>query len=249
MAMYRVGTRGAEVEEIHKLLGLRGYGSESGDEFTAETEKSVRAFQSQNLDPRGVPLVVDGVVGPLTEWSLRHPKPTGIEGYFSYTTMPASGGSRIGRAALEQAIGQIQAGACEQGGNNCGPFVTRYLAGHGHAGDSWCAAFVSYCFQEAAKENHSAMPFQYSLSARDILRQFDDKKLASNVLGTRLPDPGDLVVWWRGAPNGWKGHIGLVHSVQDGVLYTIEGNRSPRVQGFSYVLSRMEKLLGYCQVQ
>jgi hypothetical protein len=29
------------------------------------------------------------------------------------------------------------------------------------------------------------------------------------------------------------------------MLYTIEGNRSPRVQGFSYVFSRMEKLLGY----
>jgi hypothetical protein len=28
------------------------------------------------------------------------------------------------------------------------------------------------------------------------------------------------------------------------MLYTIEGNRSPKVQGFSYVLSRMDKLAG-----
>ncbi len=34
----------------------------------------------------------------------------------------------------------------------------------------------------------------------------------------------------------------------NGMLYTIEGNRSPRVQGFSYVLSRMDKLLGYGHV-
>jgi hypothetical protein len=32
---------------------------------------------------------------------------------------------------------------------------------------------------------------------------------------------------------GWKGHVGLVHQLKDGMLYTMEGNRSPRVQGFS----------------
>lgn len=57
-----------------------------------------------------------------------------------------------------------------------------------------------------------------------------------------------MVVWWRVSLAGWLGHTGLVHSVRDGMLYTIEGNRSPRVQGFSYVLSRMDKLLGYGHV-
>ena len=32
------------------------------------------------------------------------------------------------------------------------------------------------------------------------------------------------------------------------VLHTIEGNRTPQVHGFDYVLSRMEKLLGYGHV-
>jgi hypothetical protein len=32
------------------------------------------------------------------------------------------------------------------------------------------------------------------------------------------------------------------------MLYTIEGNKSPRVQGFSYVSSRMDKLLGFGEV-
>ena len=35
---------------------------------------------------------------------------------------------------------------------------------------------------------------------------------------------------------------------EDGMLYTIEGNKSSKVQGFSYVLSRMEQLLGYGHV-
>ncbi|HBH87594.1 MAG TPA: peptidoglycan-binding protein, partial [Syntrophaceae bacterium] len=59
------------------------------------------------------------------------------------------------------------------------------------------------------------------------------------------PKPGDIVVWWREKLEGWQGHVGLVHQLKNGMLYTIEGNKSTRVQGFSYVFSRMEKLLGY----
>jgi hypothetical protein len=33
--------------------------------------------------------------------------------------------------------------------------------------------------------------------------------------------------------------------LRDGILYTIEANRSSRVQGFSYVFSRVERLLGF----
>jgi hypothetical protein len=54
-------------------------------------------------------------------------------------------------------------------------------------------------------------------------------------------------VWWREQLAGWKGHVGFVHQLRDGMLYTIEGNKSPRVQGFSYVFSRMDKLLGFGQ--
>ena len=40
----------------------------------------------------------------------------------------------------------------------------------------------------------------------------------------------------------------MVYQVKDGLLYTIEGNKSPKVQGFSYVFNRMEKLLGFGHV-
>ncbi|MCU1325513.1 MAG: putative peptidoglycan-binding protein, partial [Bryobacterales bacterium] len=62
------------------------------------------------------------------------------------------------------------------------------------------------------------------------------------------PLPGDLVFWWRESLNGPKGHVGMVHQLKDGMLYTIEGNRSSTVQGFSYVASRMDKLLGFGQL-
>jgi hypothetical protein len=43
--------------------------------FDTRTYQAVRAYQSQNLDQLGQPLVVDGKVGDLTWWSLNHPKP------------------------------------------------------------------------------------------------------------------------------------------------------------------------------
>jgi len=37
------------------------------------------------------------------------------------------------------------------------------------------------------------------------------------------------------------------HQFRDGMLYTIEGNKTPKVLGFSYVFSRMEQLIGFVQ--
>lgn len=55
-------------------------------------------------------------------------------------------------------------------------------------------------------------------------------------------------MWWRESLPSGKGHVGLVHQLSNGFLYTIEGNKSPNVQGFSYVFSRMDKLLGFGHV-
>jgi hypothetical protein len=251
MMVLKRGDTGSQVRLMQKLLAARGYVVDCSGEFDIATLKAVRAYQSQNLDPRGQPLAVDGVVGPLTSWSLNNPKPfIKSPRAVDYSVLPPAGGSKRGRAALAQAIEELNAGAGEVGGDNRGSFVKKYVTpGGGSEGDSWCAAFVSYCFLKAADGNATSMPFEYTLSARDILSQLEAKGWAERKLGIKVPGPGDLVVWWRGAASGWKGHIGFVHSAQDGILYTIEGNRSPRVQGFSYVLSRMQQLLGFCHVQ
>ena len=92
------------------------------------------------------------------------------------------------------------------------------------------------------------MPFPYSPGARDLLSKFKKKGWAYEPQVEYDPQPGDVVFWWRVSLSGWQGHVGLIHQLKDGMLYTIEGNRSPQVQGFSYVLSRMEKLLGFGHV-
>ncbi len=92
------------------------------------------------------------------------------------------------------------------------------------------------------------MPFPYKVGARDILDEFTKRDWAFKPGSGYFPQPGDIVVWWRDQLSSGKGHIGLVHQLRDGFLYTIEGNKSTKVQGFNYVFSRMDKLLGFGHV-
>jgi hypothetical protein len=250
MDVFRKGDQGPQITELQQLLVQRGYAAQVNGTFDTRTWQAVRAFQTQNLDQHGQPLVVDGAVGPLSWWSLHNPKPH-IEApsAIDYRSMPASGGSARGRAALAQVIDELKAGAGEVGGDNRGPFVRKYLSPAGvPEGNAWCAGFVSYCFMQGNGGDKRHMPFPYAVSARTMLSEFKRQGWSSTPGDGYLPKPGDIVVWWRVSLQGWLGHVGLVHSVQDGMLYTIEGNRSPQVQGFSYVLSRMDKLLGFGHV-
>jgi len=246
------GDQGPQVSQLQKLLFDHGYAVDIDRVFGSQTYSAVRAFQSQNLDQHGQPLVVDGQVGPLTWWSLTNPKPViATPSAVDYGTMPPreTGGSVLGRTALEAAIGELNAGACEIGGNNCGPWVEKYLAPAGlPEGNSWCASFVSWCYLQASGGDKSAMPFAYCPGARALLQEFKDKGIGYAPNSGYNPKPGDIVVWWRVKLEGWLGHVGIVHQLKDGMLYTIEGNKSPKVQGFSYVFSRMDKLLGFGHV-
>jgi hypothetical protein len=245
------GDRGQDVRALQQALTKRGYPVGVDGDFGPKTYAAVRAFQSGNLDQHGQPLVVDGVVGPLTWWSLTHAKPDIVTpSAVDYATLPpaAAGGSKLGRAALAAAIGELKAGAREVGGNNRGPWVKKYLTPAGQAeGASWCASFVSWCYLQASGDK-SAMPIAYTPGARKLLQECRAKGWASDAASGYQPVPGDIVIWWRGSSSGWQGHAGLVHQLKDGMLYTIEGNRSAKVQGFSYVFSRMEKLLGFGHV-
>jgi hypothetical protein len=248
----RKGDKGVDVEKLQKLLSDRGYPVAVDGDFGTKTYSAVRAFQSQNLDQHGQPLVIDGNVGPLTWWSLTHAKPVIITpSAVNYTMMPPSdaGGSTLGRSALHYAIEELKSGACEVGGNNRGPYVRKYLTPAGiEEGNSWCASFVSWCYLQACGGDKAAMPVPYCPGARALLQKYKDKGWAYGPGSGYDPVPGDIVVWWREKLQGWMGHVGLVYQVKDGMLYTIEGNRSPNVQGFSYVMSRMDKLLGFGHV-
>jgi len=246
------GDTGPEVTALQRALSERGYRTPVDGTFGLPTHNAVRAFQAQNLDQHGQPLVVDGRVGPLTWWSLGHPKPD-LEplAAIDYRRMPPddAGGSAPGRRALAMAIAELEAGAGEIGGDNRGPFVAKYLEPAGRPeGEPWCASFVSWCFLRAADGDRNRMPFRYEPGARALLSKLKRNGWAFDPASGYQPVPGDLVFWWRVRADGWQGHVGFAHQLKDGMLYTIEGNKSPRVQGFSYVASRMEKLLGFGHV-
>ena len=202
--MPRKGDRGRDVRRLQKLLVEKGYLARSGVDgiFGSNTHRAVRAFQSQNLDQHGQPLVIDGIAGLLTLWSLTHRKPF-IEtpSAVDYGSMPRRilGGSKKGKAALSAAIGELNAEAREIGGNNRGPFVRKYLNGIAPQGSPWCAGFVSWCFAQ----HGAGIPFNYSVGARDILRQFKRNEWDRKPGSGYKPVPGDVVVWWRVQAEGW----------------------------------------------
>lgn len=243
----RFGDTGPNVAKLARDLKHLGFFSGNPtSSFDDSLRRAVKAFQMQNVDSLGRPLVVDGVVGPVTAWAIANrigQTPTPASAVAAASSVPA-GGSATARAALQVAINEMNAGHGEVGGNNMGPHVARYLNGIVGTPNDWCAGFVSFCFETSGH----AMPFKYSVGARNILDQLKAKGWAVKPDNAHPPLPGDIIVWWRQAPSSWKGHIGIVHSYNNGIVRTIEGNKTSQVGSFIYTLGAIDKLLGFARV-
>src|SRR5262249_2899659 len=114
-------------------------------DFGAGTESAVKLFQSRSVDRLGKPLGVDGVVGPGT-W----------EALFGEETVPSTApihqGDTLLARVVEIARGEIGVQEVPPYSNG-GPRVEEYLHSVGLGkGLSWCAAFVYWCYEQAAKE-------------------------------------------------------------------------------------------------
>lgn len=237
--LLKFGDEGPKVAALVEDLRKLGFGLPAGSVYDSVVKKSVEAFQVSNLDPSGLPLVVDGKVGPLTRWAL-DARLTNIAPAASQFALPAltGGGSNAGRAALNVALQEMAAGHGEEGSDNHGQHVRAYLNGV-EEGASWCAAFVSYCFRQGLGHNGV---FGYTAGAQALHKKMKSLGHAYAASLSNPPQPGDIIAWRRVDPKkvastSWQGHIGIVHSFHDGILWTIEGNRGPfpsRVQSFSY---------------
>ena len=182
-------------------------------------------------------LTVDGYCGPATQSSLN-------EDMYDGTEIPSS----LGLKALDVAISEIGNG--EEGGNNSGRHVARY---HGIPDDgdddddgAWCASFVSYCCTTAAASLAIGLPFSTSRGAKALY-----KKIGNAGSFVSNPMPGDVVCWDRGKPGSWQGHIGFVEKLENGILYTVEGNvgRFPStVHRIKHDLDRQHRLIGFARM-
>lgn len=129
-------------------------------------------------------------------------------------------------------IAKSEIGTKEIRGEEHNPRVVQYYAdaGHGWVKDdetAWCAAAVGSWLER------SGFASSKSLAARSYLNW-----------GKRLTKPkiGCIVVFSRGNPNGWQGHVGLYMGETDTHIKVLGGNQNNEVNISNYSKSR---LLGY----
>lgn len=98
------------------------------------------------------------------------------------------------------------------------------------AEESWCAAFVNAVLQA------NSIPGNGKVNARAFL----DWGVA-----TTRPQPGDIVVLYRGDRNGWKGHVGFFMGFDPtGAVRILGGNQADKVSIEAFPVTRV---LGYRQ--
>jgi hypothetical protein len=217
---------GASVKAIQSRLNALHIGERGGDPaltidgiFGPSTISTVKLFQAQTVDDRGSVLGVDGVVGPLT-WAALFDTPIDA----SFTP-----GSPLLEAVLS--VAQSQVGVRESPlGSNRGPQVDTYLRSCGvdpTAGNyAWCAAFLYYCFDQAARPLAVANPLPKTAGVHDLwnrLGRANHLRLSppQAALHPETIKPGMLFFIDAG---GGLGHTGLVKAVNGVLLDTIEGN-------------------------
>ena len=136
---------------------------------------------------------------------------------------PVSGDDSFGQKVLAAARQDL--GVREDLGKNDGKRIREYFKYFGTtAGKDWCAAAVSAWMREAG-----GGPIPGSMGARNVGAQF--QQVGRWVPRDKISDkdlvPGNIVVWARGGPDSWKGHIGVIESASGTSFTSIEGNSGP----------------------
>lgn len=136
----------------------------------------------------------------------------------------------IALKALADAIANV--GVTEKGGENRGEFVEVYQASVGiPPGSPWCAAWLYYRYLAAAKSLEVLLPSLIKSGYTPDWKNWAIEKglwisrtRARN--NTSLVRPGDAVCFFS-AKKKRIFHIGIVKSVHDWGVMTIEGNTGP----------------------
>lgn len=218
----RVGDKNdLRVRVVQHRLNALGCGPIAVDGvFGAETLRSAQLLQARSVDSLGRPLVIDGIVGAATWGALFNQEPASVE------EKPRS---PLLFEVLQFARSAI--GARENPpGSNRGPEVDTYLRAVGlnpGAGSfPWCAAFVYWCFDQAATRIGRYNPCVKTAGVLEHWRVAGERGIRRYGAEEAQSDPEavwpGLVFAIRTGPV--QGHMGIVESVSLGLLTTIEGN-------------------------
>ena len=105
----------------------------------------------------------------------------------------------------------------------------------------WCACFVSWCANECGYIDADIIPKTAGCGAGEswfrARDQWQDKSYT--------PNPGDIIFfdWDKPETNGQDGstdHVGIVEKVENGYIYTIEGNSGDQVTNTSWAVGYYE---------
>ena len=224
------------VQQIQTQLHNSGFDNvpQSGI-YERETYIALRAFQASHNDASGQPLTVDGIIGAKTWQALFNPS--------SPLVHPPSSPLQI--KAIEYA--SIEVGAVESPlGSNRGPRVEQYLKSvNCPVGSPWCAAFVYWCFAQAAFYHCTINPLPKTAHCLTHWHTTNGHRIPStDALPARLPSSEALPVPIPspfGGGSGWgslikpgsifiinhgggKGHTGIITQINGHTITTIEGN-------------------------
>lgn len=137
----------------------------------------------------------------------------------------------LGLATLQHALADLRAGVREIAYND-GPRIREYAQVFGLVPPiNWCSVAVGTWLREAADEYDFRLPIKGSPAAKTTMSQFIKAGLWTPRKGLHegVLVPGNIVVWHRGAPGAWTGHIGIIEDrdSDSGDLLTVEGNSGP----------------------
>lgn len=111
----------------------------------------------------------------------------------------------------------------------------------------WCACFVSWCANECGYIDNGIIP-KFASCVNGVQWFKDRGQWADN---SAQPTPGMIIFFDWDSPNGASGpqdglsdHVGIVEKVENGRVYTIEGNTSDSCNRRDYPLGYYE-ILGY----
>ena len=138
-------------------------------------------------------------------------------------------GNASAQAVVQAAQGEV---GYKEGSNN----DTKYGQWYGMNNQPWCDMFVSWASAQAG------VPESINPKSAYTVTHYDWFAKKGQTVSASEGQPGDLVFFTKGGPSGIY-HVGISKGVQNGELYTIEGNHNDQVAESKYSVGDSRLLL------
>lgn len=211
------------VTELQKALNTLGHNAGAEDGLMGRvTLMAIKSFQ------KSCGLNADGIMGPITSHELNsalNKLPSNAINSSSVSTLDIPLSMPWMHAAYNLMGTREVVG---EGANEAIMGWAEDLELSNYADDDipWCGLFVGHC----------------------VGSQLVDEVMPVNVLGARkwqhlgmevTPKLGAILVFWRGSPDGWKGHVGFYWAEDHEAYHVLGGNQSNAVSVTRIAKSRL----------